>query len=159
MPNEEMMRPCTLWGHTFDATKVIQILSSENHIVVCVEDNNTFMSPYYDECVVKSMQYLQEAITTIADALNAPVLAKEAVLKDLPNDAKAIIDNQDNPCVFPFIQKSSEGWWGCLVYSMEDEDFLLRPLSNTDRIKAHNDPKTAGYLRQFTLQGVRSASE
>jgi hypothetical protein len=93
---------------------------------------------------------LLEAITTISDALNAPVLATEEVLAGLPKDAKVYtIDEKTGDalkCTF------DEQWgWVCGTGHFNEALELGRPY----RIFTINDPKTAYYLRQFTLQGVR----
>jgi hypothetical protein len=149
-----------LWGETFDAGDVLQIRNTETHVFI---DLNTvklinghpvfgkvIASPFYDECHVESQKYTQEAITTIADALNAPVLATEEVLAGLPKDAKVYtIDEKTGDalkCTF------DEQWgWVCGTGHFNEALELGRPY----RIFTINDPKTAEYLRQFTLQGVR----
>lgn len=79
-------------------------------------------------------------------ARNAPVLATGAVLAGLPDDAKVMTRTH-------FIEKGCSGYWG--YWEPNDYgDFDLEPV-NGERIQAHNDPKTANYLRQFTLEGVR----
>jgi hypothetical protein len=91
-----------------------------------------------------------EAITTIADALNAPVLATEEVLAGLSKDAKVYTFDEKTgdalKCTF------DEQWgWGCGTGHFNEALELGRPY----RIFTINDPKTAYYLRQFTLEGVR----
>jgi hypothetical protein len=125
---------------------VTQVLSTEIYIVVCLEDNTTFTSPFYDECFIQSQRYLQEAITTIADALNAPVLATEVVLAGLPKDANAVlIDTIGIPHSLNWVSRAviGDGWaWG--------DDYDVMP---HHRIQAFRCSKTAEYLRQFTLEG------
>jgi hypothetical protein len=170
MTNEEMMRPCTLWGETFDAGDVLQVRNTETHVFI---DLNTvklinghpvfgkvIASPFYDECHVESQKYTLEAITTIADALNAPVLATDAVLAGLPKDAK-VWKVWDDGLELCFIRWFNKRW----AYNVVDAhstmtgggchvEFKEKELCSADRIKP-DDPKTAEYLRQFTLDGVR----
>ena len=163
MPNE-MRRPCKPkdWEFVidpFDATQVVGI-SSELH------------SDYLDtmECVIKikingaesayrichvSERYpiILEAITTIAEALNAPVLATEEVLAGLPKDAEALVFTGTYTSI-PY-----NLYWGRHRYSFGKDEVWFFDGFNTNfkncRIQAKNDPKTAEYLRQFTLDGVR----
>jgi hypothetical protein len=88
------------------------------------------------------------AIDAIADALNAPVLATEEVLAGLPKDAKAVlIDDIGIPYSLDWVSRTGigDGWaWG--------DDYDVMPYH---KIQAFRCPKTAEYLRQFTLDGVR----
>jgi hypothetical protein len=92
----------------------------------------------------------REAITTIADALNAPVLATEEVLAGLPKDAKVYTFDEKTGdalrCTF-----DNEFGWVCRTGHFNEALKLRRPY----RIFAINDSKTADYLHQFTLEGVR----
>jgi hypothetical protein len=82
--NEEMMRPCTWRGKTFDSVRVKRVLNTVTGITICLDWGQSFIL----QCKVgESDALFQEAITTIADALNAPVLATDAVLAGLPKDA------------------------------------------------------------------------
>ena len=154
MPNE--IRPCTLWGVTFDAMKVhsvtvtLELMRKEEIVLVRVRDEEEGFiyikhptSPNHKEA-----DLLQEAITTIAKALNAPVLATDEVMKDLPEDVRAVvIDEIGVPYSLDRVSRAVtyDGWaWG--------DDYHVM---SYNRIQAFNDPKTAEYLRQFTLDGVR----
>jgi hypothetical protein len=145
-----------LWGETFDALNVSDIIRDDK-----VKNRRKFdfnLTIWFGSPAVSNIEspyvqtpreqdaLFQEAITTIADALNAPVLATEEVLAGLPTDAKAMTRTH-------FIEKGCSGYWG--YWEPNDYgDFDLEPV-NGERIQAHNDPKTAEYLRQFTLDGVR----
>jgi hypothetical protein len=145
MTNEEMMRPYTWRGKTFDSVRVKRVLNTVTGITICLDWGQSFIL----QCNVgESDALFQEAITTIADALNAPVLATEEVLAGLPKDAKAVlIDDIGIPYSLDWVSRAviGDGWaWG--------DGYDVMPYH---RIQAFNDPKTADYLRQFTLQGVR----
>jgi hypothetical protein len=97
----------------------------------------------------------QEAVrlqSVFLDALyvarNAPVLATEEVLAGLPKDAKVYtVDEKTGDalrCTF-----DNEFGWGCRTGYFDEALKLGRPY----KIFAINDPKTADYLRQFTLEG------
>ncbi len=63
-------------------------LETRKQILASYETNNIDgTNPNWNSESTKR-KILQEAITTIADALNAPVLATEEVLAGLPKDAK-----------------------------------------------------------------------
>jgi hypothetical protein len=87
-------------------------------------------------------------------ALNTPVLATEEVLAGLPKDAKVYtVDEKtgdDLRCTF-----DNEFGWGCRTGYFDEALKLGRPY----KIFAINDPKTADYLRQFTLEGVRKETK
>jgi hypothetical protein len=145
----EMIRPCTLWGYTFDAMSVTQVLSTENYIVVCLEDNTTFTSPFY---IIQSQRYLQEAITTIADALNAPVLVKQAVLDAMEKVPEAKFKRR---CESWFPQDGydtcSIGWNGDSKRFEYASNF---PLQIGDYIQADDCPLALQVLLGFTTEGV-----
>jgi hypothetical protein len=93
-----------------------------------------------------------EAITAIYNALNAPVLATEEVLAGLPKDASAVlIDDIGIPHSLDWVSRAviGDGWaWG--------DDYDVMPYH---RIQAFRCPKTAEYLLQFTLGGVRKETK
>jgi hypothetical protein len=166
----EMMRPCTLWGHTFDAmrVKIVEInmaISSEPFQVwveVWEENPDGAIPITHKKCFSEHEIIIanREAITTIADALNAPVLAKDEVLKDLPKDAR-IWKVWDDGLELCFIRWFNKRWAYNVVDAHStmtgggcDVAFKEKELCSADRIKP-DDPKTAEYLRQFTLDGVR----
>jgi hypothetical protein len=128
---------------------VTHVLSTENYIVVCLEDNTNFTSPFY---IIQSQRYLQEAITAIADALNAPVLATDAVLAGLPKDAEVRTGNHS-------LEVNDKGKWGYYEFNENWEDeadfWVFVSIDDSDRIFSDRCPKTAEYLLQFTLNGVR----
>jgi hypothetical protein len=156
----EMMRPCTLWGYTFDAMRVkiveINMAISSEPFQVWVEvweENPDGATPItHKKCFSENEIIIanREAITTIADALNAPVLATEEVLAGLPKDAKVYTFDEKTGdalrCTF-----DNEFGWVCRTGHFNEALKLGRPY----RIFTINDPKTAEYLRQFTREGVR----
>lgn len=194
MTNEEMMRPCTLWGETFDAGDVLQVRNTETHVFI---DLNTvklinghpvfgkvIASPFYDECHVESQKYTLEAITTIADALNAPVLATEEVLAGLPKDAEIWVVESfsseygerityDKATYGKWYDQEDYKYYGsswvykCFyntVHHKQDDIHIEYPMRIQDGYKLRiiadkDDPKTADYLRQFTLEGVRKETK
>ena len=107
---KEIFRPCTLWGMTFDACKVVALNeerkeSEGHHVRVCVSTPH-HSNPYDSLCVVLSPHFMppleafQEAITTIAKALNPPIWVMDAVLeavKKEPNAHYLILDKLDSP--------------------------------------------------------------
>jgi hypothetical protein len=168
MTNEDMMRPCTLWGETFDACDVLKLSTSyvranRHHVfiggewvssptetgryVVVSTTSRRYFSPLV-KTGEERQALLLEAIRTIADALNAPVLATEEVLAGLPKDAKAVlIDDAGIPYSLDWVSRTGigDGWaWG--------DDYDVMPYH---KIQAFRCSKTAEYLRQFTLEGVR----
>lgn len=153
MRNE--IRPCTLWGETFDACNFhmdyFEVFRNEedcNYNVYFLGTKIATIDQYAD-----SFPLYRQAITTIAEALNAPVLATEEVLAGLPKDAEAL--------VFTGIYTSIPYnlYWGRHRYSFGKDEVWFFDGFNTNfkncRIQAKNDSKTAEYLRQFTLDGVR----
>ena len=88
MPNE--IRPCTLWGQTFDAMKVVALNeerkeSSEHHVRVCISTPHP-TNPYDSLCVVLSPHFMPPleafriANNAIAQALNPPIKVTQSVL-------------------------------------------------------------------------------
>ena len=103
------------------------------------------------------------AITTIADALNAPVLATEEVLAGLPKDAKLLAEN-DEYQGFQIVKEINREYMRCSTAqhgsyhyfeNKYDEDGLLISTPHVWHFKSNGCSKTAEYLRQFTLGGVR----
>jgi len=94
-----------------------------------------------------------EAITTIAEALNAPVEAKDEVLagleyKEVIGYCDAGLQHSGVVGNFAGTWKLNRGSWGLMDFGLEDCGIY--------KVKAkEDDPKTAEYLRQFTLDGVR----
>lgn len=159
MPNE--IRPCTLPAHwkriePFDACDVIQIRNEETRVVIDLDYvkfvnghpifGKAINSPFYDEDLISSQRYLQEAITTIANALNAPVLAKKEVLKYLPQGSNFIAHKVGYSPIWQsaFYCLESQQWWS------QDE-----PLDVSYIIKSDECFETLARLLQFTLDGVR----
>lgn len=165
MPNK--IRPCTLWGETFDACCVLKLSTSyvkanRHHVyingewvsspaetgryVVVSTTRRRYFSPLV-KTGAERQALLLEAITTIAKALNAPVLATEEVLAGLPKDAKVILTDIGDVDLAdtPYACMTSIGYIRIFV-----EDFTQKVY-----IKSNGCHKTAEYLRQFTLGGVR----
>jgi hypothetical protein len=168
MTNEEMMRPCTLWGQTLDACKVVALNeerkeSAGHHVRVCISTPHP-LNAYDSMCVVLSPHFMppleafQEVITTIADALNAPVLATEEVLAGLPTEAKFLI--RDTP---PGDWKEYTlvyHYYGDRILTNKGRRVSIGEITSTPSvIKPNGCHKTAGYLRQFTRQGVRKETK
>ena len=139
-----MIRPCTWKGETFDAIRVKRVLNTGNGVTICLNMGQSFIL----QCDANDVDSLYfEAITTIAEALDEPVLATEAVLAGLPKNAKIILTDIEDVYLgdTPYACMTSIGHIRILV-----EDFTQKVY-----IKSNGCPKTAEYLRQFTLDGVR----
>ena len=162
MPNE--IRPCTLWGKTFDAVNYNRMFKYQDEDTRKFYVELSFMKHWDDkrnECEVRkeytppngaSTLYF-EAITTIAKALNSPVLATEEVLagleyKEVIGYCDAGLQHSGVVGNFAGTWKLNRGSWGLMDFGLEDCGIY--------KVKAkEDDPKTAEYLRQFTLDGVR----
>ena len=160
MPNE--IRPCTLWGETFDACDVKAI----NDYFTFEEESASFSMGY--NCGVnvrndpfrgdiasptykiksESYQAIIEAITTIAEALNAPVLVTQAVLDAMEKvpEARFFIDNGE--------QKEKVNEWHFAFFDVDEEggDIFI-PIAGKKVIA--DCPLSLQVLLQFTLDGVR----
>jgi hypothetical protein len=151
MPNE--IRPCTLWGHTFDAIGA-SVLPSGRDMGVYTKDNRVIRFEFATREALE-ISYM-EAITTIANALNAPVLATDAVLAGLPKDANLRTGNHS-------LERNDKGEWGYYDFNENWEDqadfWVFVPIDASDRIFYDRCSKTAEYLRQFTLEGVRKETK
>jgi hypothetical protein len=128
------------------------------HGVICYQAN-TGLHPTGG----RLLQLYREAITTIADALNAPVLATEEVLAGLPKDAKLLAEN-DEYQGFQIVREINKEYMSCSTAqhgslnhfkNIYDEDGFLIGTPHVWHFKSNGCPKTADYLRQFTLDGVR----
>ncbi len=148
MPNE--IRPCTLWGQTFDAIGA-SVLPSGRDMGVYTKDNRVIRFEFATREALE-ISYM-EAITTIAEALNAPVEAKDEVLagleyKEVIGYCDAGLQHSGVVGNFAGTWKLNRGSWGLMDFGLEDCGIY--------KVKAkEDDPKTAEYLRQFTLDGVR----
>jgi hypothetical protein len=116
------------------------------HGVICYQAN-TGLHPTGG----RLLQLYREAITTIADALNAPVLATDAVLAGLPKDAKlmVVLDHKRRLAEHELFNE-----YGIWSFSQLGSENVLN-YDRVHKIRANGCSKTAEYLRQFTLQGVR----
>ena len=94
----------------------------------------------------KATNDAMRVLDAISEKRNAPVLATEEVLAGLPKDAKLMTRTH-------FVEQGVCGDWGYWEPN-ENGDFDLEPVLG-ERIKSNGCPKTAEYLRQFTLKGVR----
>lgn len=156
MPNE--IRPCTLWGETFDVMDVLSVwyhhaLGGDTHFTaITLRDlkkgkyaQRQILSPSFDS-KAKGMMTTKEAITAIAEALNAPVLATKKVLAGLPQGSDFLAHKVGYSPIWQsaFYCPESQQWWS------EDE-----PLDESYIIKSDGCPKTLQVLLMFTLKGVR----
>lgn len=170
----EMIRPCTLWGQTFDACYVDEVCQCDKTLSR-YEADAIIRGEKLDPRPKTSLQVIvwlcgkmvrskvvetyedyyilfQETITTIADALNAPVLATKEVLAGLPRDAN-VVSIKNGRIV------------GTMVFDLEDEQWKYLAWRNAPHlgtfghIQAFRCSKTADYLRQFTLDGVRKETK
>jgi hypothetical protein len=161
MTNEEMFRPCTLWGQTFDAMDVLSIKSTENNIVIDLDTcklinghpiyGSLIKSPFYDECPIESMRYIHEAITTIAEALNAPVVLTKAVFENLPIDVYQlhyIASLEPDYIYLVRYNKTLKKWTFRTGMTLELFDVPIHKISGCNQIGKD-------YLLQFTLDGKR----
>jgi hypothetical protein len=138
---KEIFRPCTLWGMTFDACKVVALNeerkeSEGHHVRVCVSTPH-HSNPYDSLCVVLSPRFMpsleafQEAITTIAKALNPPIMATEEVLAGLPKDAKLRTGKHS-------LERNDKGEWGYYDFNEHWEDeadfWVFVSIDASDRI-------------------------
>jgi hypothetical protein len=169
----EMMRPCTLWGRTFDAVDVykirptVELFRKIELVAVEVRDVENDSWFFVDKAISSSASESDlffEAITTIADALNAPVLATEEVLAGLPKDAKLMTETHfsdfDIDPDDPDGVDNAEPYWGYYEPEFVDhyENFTFTSVFG-ERIKSNGCSKTAEYLRQFTLDGKRKETK
>ena len=117
MPNE--IRPCTLWGQTFDACYVLKLSTSyvranTHHVfiggewvsspaetgryVVVSTTSRRYFSPLV-KTGEERQALLLEAITAIAQALNPPIKVTQAVLdamEKVPEAKFLVLDDYDN---------------------------------------------------------------
>lgn len=106
MPNE--IRPCTLWGKTFDACEVSGVQASYHvgsktiySITINFWNGDRIESPqikevedYTSKKVKNELNHIQ---ALIYEALNPPVLATEAVLAGLPDEGTVDCTWEDLP--------------------------------------------------------------
>jgi hypothetical protein len=170
----EMMRPCLPEGwelkEPFDACdfnmdyfEVFRNESDCNYNVYFLGTKIATVDEYAD-----SFPIYRQIITTIADALKAPVLATEEVLAGLPKDAKVwvVVDEGNRKAqykaTYKYMRYDTDPIWEYTPYDCsvcEDDGYEYPHEVYTDSgcylVADKDDPKTAEYLRQFTLQGVR----
>lgn len=150
----KLHRPCTLWGQTFDActTKGVVVVENENGFVCFVQLKlgellyNIPHIPIANESDVPCA--VHEAITTIAQALNAPVKATQAVLDAMEKmpDAKFFIDYGD--------RKEKVHDWHFALFDIDNEegDSFIPMIG--ERVIA-DCPLALQVLLQFTIEGER----
>jgi hypothetical protein len=175
MTNEEIMRPCTWGGKLFDAYQNLNIIEGG------IDSSLTYYKTlsYSDVKIIDNDGYLivskkcasaekedvlkvkMEAITAIADALNAPVLATEEVLAGLPKDASFWLcwKNQKIKARYDYDRCDEDSYKWIFESVHHDRHYMADSVYEFDgsfTVEADkDDPKTAEYLRQFTLDGVR----
>ena len=102
---------------------------------------------------VKKDALFREAVQSLNEALDEPVLATEKVLAGLPKDAKAFVLFKGSYQTVPY-----NLYWGKHRYTFGgDEVWYFDEFSTNfkDCYIKPNDPKTAEYLRNFYRNGVR----
>lgn len=165
MPNQ--IRPCTLpahWKQTepFDAIKIGTFLyrpvpyhtqtkkKTEYRIELFINDSDSIFSPPARD-KKELEQYKFEAITTIAEALNAPVLATEEVLAGLPEGGVFYIQDKDGER--RLIEKNTRNK-DPKTHRWQHRGRRIEDVGSPHRIVG-GDAMSQEYLRQFTLDGVR----
>ena len=159
-----MIRPCTLWGKTFEAIKAFPVQCRHQksdffYIVISHEDfpwENIIKSQIVSASEIYDLQ--REAIITIAEALNAPVLATKEVLAGLPDEGEFLIQNVkwgcgyiDTDCIYTFRNnRFIDSVFNRSVYNVNVVDELKE---NSFEIKAKNEIALA-YLLQFYTDGT-----
>jgi hypothetical protein len=181
MTNEEMMRPCTLWGETFDACDVLKLSTSyvranRHHVfiggewvssptetgryVVVSTTSRRYFSPLV-KTGEERQALLLEAIRTIADALNAPIKVTQAVLDAMKKQAvesKLLGGNvahykrySDHGAWFSFYLWDVDMGWWCGYHNSYYTDEDLL----MDYVQADSDcPLALQVLLGFTVEGV-----
>jgi hypothetical protein len=145
----EMMRPCTLWGHTFDACDVVEVDGNINTIdgegirtiLIGLKDGTYFSRRY------KEHLYL-EAITTIADALNAPIKVTQAVLdamEKVPSAKFHLIDKAPKKRIelYPLFWNDEDAEWFVIGGYFDIGDYIQADC-----------PLALQVLLGFTIEGV-----
>ena len=169
-------RPCTLWGETFDAYQNLDIVDEMRDydpLGDCEDPYDTvivtgkYEGIAFQKCVYKDeiIPFKMEAITTIAEALNAPVLATEEVLAGLPNDANFwLVDEVDKdasePNGYPRLAvRYHQGEWEYGGQFGLDTAWYPLEANHNWKIQAFNCPKALQCLLQFTLDGKQKETE
>jgi hypothetical protein len=187
-----------LWGETFDAYQNLNIIEGGidssltcyktlSYSDVKIIDNDGYLIVSKKCASAEKEDVLKvkmEAITTIADALNAPVLATEEVLAGLPKDAKIWVVESfsseygerityDKATYGKWYDQEDYKYYGSswvyksfynTVHHKQDDIHIEYPMRIQDGCKLRiiadkDDSKTAEYLRQFTLEGVRKETK
>ena len=189
MPNE-MIRPCT--HEAFNDNEAFEAIGAVVSIVEGGISNGVqqfavrldLADGHSEELDFENrgMAYYtyQSVLLAIYEALNAPVLATEEVLKDLPDEGTVDCTWEDLPkfevqvspnenyneekevmWMKPFYafdeypNGTIEGWFVYAPYYTEDGDWNMALTSIKGlKMRATNN-ETAEYLRQFTIDGVR----
>jgi hypothetical protein len=174
---EEMMRPCTLPTHwkkkePIDACEVSGVQSyyevgskDKYHITINFWNGDTIKSPQIKEAkhydCANAKKELNHIQSLIYDALNGDVLATEEVLAGLPKDASFWLcwGNQKIKARYDYDRCDEDSYKWIFESTHHDRHYMADSVYEFDgsfTVEADkDDPKTADYLRQFTLQGVR----
>jgi hypothetical protein len=148
----EMLRPCIIKDISespFDACIAEVFKDSEDleaYILLREEKNRMCLFKHYVKCnSIEELDSMYNSwVCSLADALNGPVLAADAVLAGLPKDARAVL--VDTIGIPHILDDDGFGWvWG-------EDGYDVMPYH---KIQAFRCSKTAEYLRQFTLEGKR----
>lgn len=159
-----MFRPCIIKDISespFDACIAEVFKDSEDleaYILLREEKNRMCLFKHYVKCnSIEELDAMYSSwVCSLADALNAPVLATEEVLAGLPKDANALaVLPSGNMCRMKWVEDEDGGYW-----QIRDGDYYMSvaPEDSGDSyfpIKSDNCSQTAEYLRQFTLEGKR----
>jgi hypothetical protein len=168
------MRPCILPTHwkqkkPIDACEVSGIQSfyevgskDKYHITINFWNGDTIQSPQIKEAkhydCANAKKELNHIQFLIYDALNAPVLATEEVLAGLPTEAKFLI--RDTPSGDWKEYTLVYHYYGDRILTNKGRRVSIGEITSTPSvIKPNGCHKTADYLRQFTLQGVRKETK
>jgi hypothetical protein len=158
------------------------------HITINFWNGDTIQSPQIKEAnhydCANAKKELNHIQFLIYDALNAPVLATEEVLAGLSKDAEIWVVESfsseygerityDKATYGKWYDQEDYKYYGsswvykCFyntVHHKQDDIHIEYPMRIQDGYKLRiiadkDDPKTADYLRQFTLEGVRKETK
>lgn len=172
----KLIRPCTLWGETFDACDVSDIMRDDKlenrkkfdfNVALYFLGNPFIIDSPYVQTRKEQDALFQDAITDIYNALNAPVLATEEVLAGLPKDVQFLVYRawgdppKENPfqhCnlhpAYLFRKNDKEAYnWYFTDAIIVDKGLRHSPVLGF-HIKSNGCPKTAKYLLQFYTDGT-----
>ena len=154
---KEMMRPCTLRGQTFDACDFnmdyFEVFRHEGDCNYRVYFLNTKIATVYE--YADSYPIYRQAITTIAEALNAPVVLTKEVYENLPIDMYQLhyIDSYKPDYIYlARYNKTLKKWTFRTGMTLEPFDVPIHKISGCSQVGKD-------YLLQFTLDGKRKETE